>query len=139
MAAVARVGAVGEQHGNRPIALRLQAEGAAEFQRGGKPSRQRQRLADKPGHHRVVVMAGQQCVGERPQPHEPAANRALGQEERQDAARDNDIGNRRAAGIKEGWSVGHARKIGGRDLRGYRSERKMRPRPLRRRARSRGG
>ena len=109
----AGVGAVGEQHGDRAVALRLQAERAAEFQRGGEAGGESEGLADEAGDDRVVVVAGEQGLGERAEADEAAADRALREEERQNAARHDKVGHRRTAAIEEGWGVGHGVKIGG--------------------------
>ena len=108
----AGVGAVGEQHRHGAVALGLHAERAAEFQRRGERRRQRQRLAESRGHGRMVVVAGQQRVGERAEPDQAAAHRPARQVERRDAARHDDVGHRRAGAVEEGGGVGHRPNIG---------------------------
>ena len=115
----AGVGAVGEQHGHRPVALRLQAERAAKFERGGQTCGERQRLPDKFGDHRVVVMPRQQRLGERAEADKPPTHRAVGQEEWQDAARHDEVGHRWTAAIEEGWCIGHRAKISAQAVRCY--------------------
>ena len=96
----------------RAVALRLHAERAAELQCRGQAGSKRQRLANQPRHHRMVVMARQQHLGQRAQAHEASAHRPAWQEERQHAARYHEVGDRRAAAVEEGWGIGHRRKIG---------------------------
>ena len=103
----AGVGAVGEQHRDRAVAFGLQAERAAEFQRAGQRGGERQGLAGEPRDDGVVVVAGQQRVGQRAEPHQPAAHRAVRQVERRDAARHHDIGHRRTGGVEEGGRLRH--------------------------------
>ena len=104
----AGIGAVGQQHGDRALPLRLQAEGAAEFQRGGQPRCQRQRLAHQGGDDRVVAVPCQQRIGERAEAHEPPAH-GLGLEvEGQHAARHHDVRHGRAVMIQKGGRGGRA-------------------------------
>ena len=73
--------------------------------------REGKRLSDQTGHHRMVVMARQQGVGQRTQAHQAAAHRALRQEERNDATWHDKVGHRRTAAIEEGWRIGHPLRI----------------------------
>ena len=108
----AGVGAVGQQHRHRAVALRLHAERAAELQRGGQRRGQRQRLAGEPGDRRMVGMPGQQRVRQRPEPHQAAAHRPAGQVERRHAARHDNVGHRRTIAVEEGRGFGHRPNIG---------------------------
>ena len=56
---------------------------------------------------RVVVVPGQQSVGQRAEADQPAAHRAVRQVEGRDAARHHDIGHRRAGGVEEGGRLRH--------------------------------
>jgi hypothetical protein len=67
----------------------------------------------------VVVVPGQQRVGERAEPDQPAAHRPVRQQERGDAARHHQIGHVRAPAVEKGGGLLHARKIGVRPPEGY--------------------
>ncbi len=114
------IGAVGQQHRDRAVALGLQAERSAEFQRRRQRGGHRQGLAGQPGDDGVVVVARQQRVGQRAQAHQAPAHRAARQEERQHPAGDDEVGDRRAAAVEEGRCIGHGPKIGSAAARGYR-------------------
>lgn len=87
-----RIGAIGQQHRHRPIALGLKRKRAAELQRGRKPRHQRQCLPQHgPQRHRMI-MPGQQRIGQRSQPHQPAPNRLFRQEKRRHPARHRKVG-----------------------------------------------
>ena len=102
------VGAIGQQHVHRAIALGLQTEGAAEFQRRGQPGRQSQCLAHQLRDHGVVAMPGQQRVGQAAEADKPPPHRAVREEERHHATRDDDVGHGWAPDIEENGRVGHA-------------------------------
>ena len=105
------VGAVGQQHVHRAVALGLQAERAAELERGGQAGRQRQRLPAKLRDDRVVVVPRQQRVGQRAQAHQPPPHRTPRQEERHHAARDDHVGHRGAANVEEHGGVCHVPRL----------------------------
>jgi hypothetical protein len=67
----------------------------------------------------MVIMARQQCVGQRTQADKTASDRPAWQEERQDAAGDDKVGHRRAAAVEEGWGIGHGAKIVASEARCY--------------------
>jgi hypothetical protein len=108
----AGIGAVGQQHGDGSVTLRLQAERSAELQRGGQAGREGKRLSHQHGHHRMVVVAGQQRIGQRAQAYKPASHRPLWEKERQDTPGHDKVGHGRAAAIKKSWRCRHRRKIG---------------------------
>jgi GNAT superfamily N-acetyltransferase len=116
----AGVGAVGEQHRHRAVALRLHAERAAELQRGGQRRGQRQRLAGEPGDRRVVGVPGQQRMRQRPEPHQAAAHGPAGQIERRHPAWHDNVGHRRTVAVEEGGGFGHHPNIGIDRRSGYR-------------------
>ena len=101
------VGAIGQQHVHRTVALGLHAERAAEFERGGQPGGQRQCLPHQSCDRRMVVVPAQQRVGKATEPHQPPAHRTVREEEGYHAARDYHVGHRRASNIEENRRVGH--------------------------------
>ena len=77
---------IDEQHRDRPVALRLQLEAAFQLQRRAEQRSERHRLGDKPRHRLGIVMALEQIVDRRAEPHQPATGA-----ERFDRERQNDI------------------------------------------------
>jgi hypothetical protein len=61
----------------------------------------------------MVLVAGQQRVGQGAEADQAAPHRAARQEERQDGAGNDKGRHRRAAAIEKGWRIGHRFKISG--------------------------
>ena len=104
--------AIGQQHGNRAVALGLQRKAAAVFQGAGQARRECQRLAGQLRHFRRVLVPAEQGVGQGAEADQPAAHRAVRQVEWGNATRHHDVWHVRAVGIEKGGCRGHRAKIG---------------------------
>ena len=70
---LARRGEIDHQHAHRSVALGLQDEAAIEFERGAQHDREHDRLAEQLCHRRRIIVAPQDGVDRRPEPHDAAA------------------------------------------------------------------
>ena len=87
-------GEIDHQHAHRPVALGLQDEAAVDFERRAEHDREHDRLAEELGHRRRIIVAAQDGVDRRPEPHDAAAQIERLDRERQDGVVEPGLGGR---------------------------------------------
>jgi len=93
------------QHAHRPVGLRLQDETALEFQRRAEQHGEHHGLAEQPGDWLRIIMARENGVDRRPEPHHLAAQLEGGNGERHDGIVGGEL--RRRAHRNGAVGIGH--------------------------------
>ena len=75
---------IDDEHAHRSVALRLQDETALELERGTQHDGEHDGLAQELGHRERIVVAAQDGIDRRPQPHNAAAQVECAHFKRQD-------------------------------------------------------
>ena len=87
-------GEIHHQHAHRSVALGLQDEAAVDLERRAEHDREHDRLAEQLRHRRRIVVAPQDGVDRRPEPHDAAAQIERLDRERQDGVVEAGLGGR---------------------------------------------